>query len=372
VTANSGPRVAVVAGAGDVNHFDGGGLAASFRRSFGPDAALRVLLIDAAGRLRALLTEGTWPEEADAACAARRPACDGAGAVETKLSSSSNTVLIMQPMILADELLGIVEILAPEASVVTQRADLPAFVESIATHCVTQPRPSMPESGNQRGLEGVRVLIVDRHKLFSEVVRNVLENRGAEVLEPVEEADAALAVARTSHPDVVLIDLALNGTAMGLARDMRQECPGTRVLGLTTLRDPVGNGELLRAGFHGYLTKDVSLDGLVSSIRATLEGTLVVPQEPSRWTPPTRSAEERHTAMLASHLTPREREVLERLVEGMTGEDIARSLSASPNTVRTHIQSILAKLQVHSRLEAAAFAVKNGIVRIPGKDIRVS
>lgn len=392
MTANLGPVVAVKHAAAMETLSNGDGVAASLRRSFGPEAALRVLLRDATGRLRTTLTEGSWPEEADAMSAARRrPAFDGGADVEIRLPSPAGTALLLLPMTLKGEAIGIVEILAPSGTVAKHRAYLPAFVESIATTFTVGPRLQEPANGssvngerngngtrpktrlktvdpvaNGSGLDGVRVLIVDKHKLFAEVIRSVLEERGAEVLQPVDDPGEALALASKANPHVVLIDLALNGSAMTLGGEIGRECPGARVIGLTALADPVGRAELVRSGFHGYLTKDVSLERFVSSLRAALAGDPVAPLEPSRWTPPSRTAEERHAEMITSHLTPREREVLERLVEGLRSEEIARRLSASPNTVRTHIQSILAKLQVHSRLQAVTFAVKNGLVRIPG------
>jgi two-component system nitrate/nitrite response regulator NarL len=77
-----------------------------------------------------------------------------------------------------------------------------------------------------------------------------------------------------------------------------------------------------------------------------------------------RTSEEEHVALLAAMLTPRELEVLELLVGGASGERIARELAISPNTVRTHVQNVLNKLQVNSRLEAATFATRHGIVDI--------
>ena len=394
MTAVLGPGGAVAQAAVGTSDFDGDDVAATLRRNFGTQAALRVLVRDAAGRLRTTFTHGSWPEEADAmSVARRRPAFERAAELEIRLPSPAGTVLLLLPMVLKDEAVGIVEILAPRAAVAKHRAALPAFVESIATRCRIQPRVSEHRSNGRSlhsgtqvdersgsvtqlrsiesvssaaDLHGIRVLIVDKHKLFAEVIRSVLEERGAEVLQPVDAAAEALVVARRTHPDLVLIDLALNGSAMGLGRDIRKECPHAKVIGLTAVTDPIGQGEVLRSGFHGYLTKDMPLERFVSAVRAALEGDLVVSHEPSRWTPPSRTKEECHAAMLGSHLTPREREVLAQLVEGMSGEDIARRLSASSNTVRTHIQSILAKLQVHSRLQAAAFAVRNGLVRIPG------
>jgi DNA-binding NarL/FixJ family response regulator len=91
---------------------------------------------------------------------------------------------------------------------------------------------------------------------------------------------------------------------------------------------------------------------------------VVIPQRLAAATLGARSAEEEAAMLLAGQLTPREREVLALLVEGATGGQISDSLTVSPNTVRTHIQNVLTKLQVRSRLEAAAFAVRWGIVPV--------
>jgi two-component system, NarL family, nitrate/nitrite response regulator NarL len=104
----------------------------------------------------------------------------------------------------------------------------------------------------------------------------------------------------------------------------------------------------------------------VSSIQAVLNGNVIMPKQLARAAAGDQSPEEQHAAMLVKQLTDRERQVLQLLAEGSSGVQIAARLAISPNTVRTHVQSILTKLQVHSRLEAAAFAVRHGLIRTPG------
>lgn len=109
----------------------------------------------------------------------------------------------------------------------------------------------------------------------------------------------------------------------------------------------------------------------VDSIKAAMSGQLVVPHRLAARAAGARSSEERDASLLAEQLTKRERDVLRMLVEGARSEAIAKRMSISPNTVRTHVQNILTKLQVHSRLEAAAFAVRHGLAG-HGRDRRQS
>jgi two-component system nitrate/nitrite response regulator NarL len=111
------------------------------------------------------------------------------------------------------------------------------------------------------------------------------------------------------------------------------------------------------------MVKDTPLSKFVGGIDAAVHGQPVPPRRLARSR--VRSAAGGVDALLAEQLTPREYEVLALLVQGVNGDAIAKKLGISRNTTRTHVQSILTKLQVHSRLEAAAFAVRSGIVKVP-------
>jgi two-component system nitrate/nitrite response regulator NarL len=115
------------------------------------------------------------------------------------------------------------------------------------------------------------------------------------------------------------------------------------------------------------MTKNTPIQRLVEAVDSVLGGQVVVPQRLASEAAGARTPDEEAVELLAKQLTLREREVLVLLVEGASGQTIARRLGISPNTVRTHVQSILMKLQVHSRLQAATFAVRHRLVAVPGE-----
>ena len=220
------------------------------------------------------------------------------------------------------------------------------------------PEVRSPEMGSPE-TDVTAVLIVDDHKLFAEAVQLVLERDGFRVTVATTAAEALDAVQRFC-PQVVLLDIGLpDQSGLELGEEILSRNPGTKVVILTSLEEPRVLQEAVRLGLHGFLTKDTKLPQLVRAIRDVADGQLVVPH---RLAVRRRNGQAEDIALMASQITPREHEVLELLARGASSADIASSLRVSPNTVRTHIQSILAKLQVHSRLEAVAFATMHNLV----------
>jgi NarL family two-component system response regulator LiaR len=182
---------------------------------------------------------------------------------------------------------------------------------------------------------------------------------GMSVLGVYTTADSGLAGAREHRPDMVLLDLGLpDGSGLELGRDILEELPETKVVAVTALEDEGSVQDAFKAGFHGYLTKQTETERFEHVLRSIEDGQSVFPQRQIG-----RNRERSGAELLADQLTTREVEVLQLLAEGATSAQMAEKLDVSPNTVRTHVQGILSKLQVHSRLEAAAFAVRHGLVK---------
>jgi two-component system, NarL family, nitrate/nitrite response regulator NarL len=203
-------------------------------------------------------------------------------------------------------------------------------------------------------------LIVDDHALFAEAMTVVLRNREMEVVRASTAAEALESVG-SDRFDLVLMDIGLpDRSGLSVGAQIVSEHDDLKVLAVTALDDPDAAVQALRSGFHGYITKDTDLTRFVAAIESALAGQVVMPRRMARTGSGKGSRGDSLAALIAS-LTTREREVLGLLTEGMNGSRIAETLRISQNTVRTHVQSILTKLQVHSRLEAAAFAVQHGL-----------
>jgi two-component system, NarL family, nitrate/nitrite response regulator NarL len=212
----------------------------------------------------------------------------------------------------------------------------------------------------------VRVLIVDDHNLFADVLKCALGRAGLGEIDIVTRADEALARARSDPPDLVLLDIGLpDQSGLALGRCLIQEIPGCRVVAVTVLADRKTVDEAIGLGFSGYITKDTPIAEFHSMIEDVLNGNVVLPRRMGNGTKIRVRTNDPAMDLLIGRLTVREREVVSLLTEGLSGEDLAQRLSVSPNTVRTHIQNILSKLQVHSRHGAAAFAVRYGLTRTP-------
>jgi len=207
----------------------------------------------------------------------------------------------------------------------------------------------------------IRVLIVDDHLLFADAIRASLERAGFDVIGIATTGQDALVFARQDPPDVWVIDIGLpDQSGLAVGRTIRELIPGARILALSALDDPRLAQEAARVGFSAYLTTDVPISDVLQALRGALDGMPAAPYRVAR------RSNEGPIDLVARQLTDREREVLALLVEGLSGEAIARRLDVSRNTVRTHVQNILSKLQVHSRLEAATLAVRHRLLEVGG------
>lgn len=208
----------------------------------------------------------------------------------------------------------------------------------------------------------IRVVVADDHPLFRDGLRTMMADH--ESLECVGEAatgDEVLARVRDTRPDVVLMDLQMPGLdGIEATRRVVAAAPRTAVLVLTMFEDDTSVNAALQAGARGYLLKGAAQDQLVRAIQAVADGQAVLgggvaDRVLDRLTRPTGSTE------MFPELTAREREVLQLLGKGEPNGRIARQLSISEKTVRNHVSSILLKLQVADRTQAALRAREAGL-----------
>lgn len=213
----------------------------------------------------------------------------------------------------------------------------------------------------------IRVLLADEQALFREASRVVLESHGdLEVVGDAGDGFACVSEAERTRPDVVFLSSDLPGCdglrAAAMIRDRLPECG---VVLLAEREDVQTLVSSLEAGVNGFLTKECPLSELIEAARAVSRGETLIPKQmlgPLLGRLIRRRRQQDDSLAKLDRLTRREREILALLAQGADNHSIAQELVISPETARTHIQKVLGKLGVHSRLEAAAFVVKNGIV----------
>lgn len=211
-----------------------------------------------------------------------------------------------------------------------------------------------PQASGERSPRGeIGVLIVDDHPVVRQGLRSLLDVAGG-ITVTGEAADGpeALSLAGSLRPDLVLLDLKLPGMD-GIAVLAGLRAAGHRVLVLTSATDPARARQAVHAGAAGMLYKDIDPDALVRAIRVVHDGHLLLAPEAA-------AAIADGESRTRGSLTSREREVLTLIAEGKSNREIARALRVSEKTVKAHVSSVLAKLGVQDRTQAAVYAVRHG------------
>jgi DNA-binding NarL/FixJ family response regulator len=201
----------------------------------------------------------------------------------------------------------------------------------------------------------MRLILGDDQAIFLDALASVLEQHGYDVGVVARSAPEMIALARQQRPDACLVDRAdLDAIS--------QASEATTVVVLSADSDPEAAQRALDAGASGYLHQSRGIEVLVAALERILNGEHVVdvPGGPAR-----RPRPASHADNMAAALTQRERECLTLLVAGLDTTAMMRELGVSRTTVRTHLQAVLSKLDVHSRLEAASFAVRHNLVEAP-------
>jgi DNA-binding NarL/FixJ family response regulator len=210
----------------------------------------------------------------------------------------------------------------------------------------------------------ISVMVVDDHPIWRDGVARDLGEHGFDVPATAPDALAAVRIAATVRPDVVLMDLNLgDSSGVDATREITSSLPDTRVLVLSASGEHGDVLEAVKAGASGYLVKSASVPELVDAVRRTAAGdTVFTPglagmvlgeyrrmvRAPADGPPPPR-------------LTERETEVLRLVAKGLTARQIAERLVLSHRTVENHVQSTLRKLQLHNRVELARYAIEHGL-----------
>lgn len=215
----------------------------------------------------------------------------------------------------------------------------------------------------------LRVLVVDDHALFREGIVGILGGQSdMRVVGEASDGLEAIVMARNLHPDIVLMDVSMPGTdGIEATRALKQELPDMRIIMLTVREESDLLFEAIKAGADGYLLKTIRAHQLVEMLRAAHRGDAAISprlaarmmeefRRLARAAPATPSAE----VEALNTLTAREREVLAMIAEGASDREIAQSLTVSLYTVKAHVRSVLQKLQVASRQEAARLARGKG------------
>ncbi len=211
----------------------------------------------------------------------------------------------------------------------------------------------------------ISVLLIDDHTLFRSGIRSLLQ-RYPEFAVVGEAADGVEGIkrARQLQPDVVLLDLNMPGiTGLQTLQLMLQDCPNTAVIMLTVSEDAEDLGAALQNGARGYLIKNIDADYLVRAIQRAAAGEAVVAEAmTSKLIAQLQNAGQRtEVRSELDKLTPRERDILACLARGESNKLIARTLEVADSTVKIHVQNILKKLNLSSRVQAAIFAVGHGV-----------
>jgi len=213
--------------------------------------------------------------------------------------------------------------------------------------------------------QAIRVLIVDDHTIVRKGIRALLaEIEGIEVVGEADNGQEAVAQAETLHPDVILMDLAMpKMDGIEATRQIKASQPESRILVMTSFAADDKVFPAIKAGALGYLLKESAPEDLVQAIRQIHRGESSLHPTIARKVLQeiTHSADRPPTP---DPLTEREAEVLRLVAQGLSNQDIARKLNISDPTVRTHVSNILSKLHLATRIQAALYALREGLVSL--------
>jgi two-component system nitrate/nitrite response regulator NarL len=210
----------------------------------------------------------------------------------------------------------------------------------------------------------IKVILIDDHTLFREGLQRLLMRHEIDVVSSVSNGEEGLKAIEAHDPDIVLLDLRMpNISGIEVLKNIKKIKKAMPVVMLTTSDDEKDLIEALRNGAGSYLLKDMEPDDLVVALKDVLKGETIVAPNLVQILAKFHQGDdtEINISNLIGTLTPRENEILELLADGQSNKLIAKNLGISDGTVKLHVKSILRKLEIHSRVEAAVIAVEHGL-----------
>jgi two-component system, NarL family, nitrate/nitrite response regulator NarL len=201
----------------------------------------------------------------------------------------------------------------------------------------------------------MRLVLCDDNRILCEALASILKARGHSVLAIATSAADSIAAVTANRPDACLLDLRFpDGSGLDVARTIRRSHPDTKIVALSCVTDPAVVSEAKKIGVVGFLRKDQKSETLAGALEVISAGRVAFDPGSSRQ-PNGRTRPSPQEDMLRD-LTPREKQVLQRIVAGQSTGQMAREMKIATSTLRSHIGSMLTKLGAHSRVEAAAIA----------------
>ncbi len=216
----------------------------------------------------------------------------------------------------------------------------------------------------------IRVLLVDDHALFRRGIASILAaERGFQVVGEAADGLEALERARELMPDVILMDIFMPG-ANGLeaTRRIKEALPYVKIVILTVSEEDQNLFEAIKSGAQGYLLKKIEPQELFAMLKGVVQGDAPISRAMATKILREFALQARQTAAPSSpaaNLSPREKEVLDLVTQGKSNKEIAAALAIAENTVKNHLKNILEKLHLENRVQAATYALREGLVEKP-------
>jgi DNA-binding NarL/FixJ family response regulator len=229
-----------------------------------------------------------------------------------------------------------------------------------------QPRAA---HGSSAPRSAIRVLVVDDQELFRRGLTMLLSvESDIQIVGEAGDGATAAALAASTSPDIVLMDVRMPKlSGIEAITAVRNAAPDARIVMLTVSDEEADLYEAIKGGASGYLLKDASTDEVAQAVRVVADGqSLISPSMAMKLLDEFKQMSRTDRSQPATpRLTERELEVLRLVAQGLNNREIAKQLFISENTVKNHVRNILEKLQLHSRMEAVMYAVREKLLEIP-------